>query len=99
MNQGNVGIAVSVYYIPEQELNTEQMKNFIFRELPELIGTFYAARLDVILEDKSTPNGPFVQMLSYIQLFEEWRSATLSGPGRSVRICCDPCPELCRPAG
>ncbi len=86
MNQGNVGIAVSVYYIPEQELNTEQMKNFIFRELLSLLDLL-CSRLDVILEDKSTPNGPFVQMLSYIQLFEDEITYASGAPlGKNVAI-------------
>jgi microsomal dipeptidase-like Zn-dependent dipeptidase len=85
MNQGNVGIAVSVYYIPETELNTEPMKNFIFRNLLELLDLF-CTRLDIILEDKSSANASFLQILSYIRLFENDIAYARDTLGKQVDI-------------
>jgi microsomal dipeptidase-like Zn-dependent dipeptidase len=64
-----VGIAVSVYYIPEAELITENMKNELMtialNALKLLCGS-----LPLVVEDKSTPLASFQQMQKYIQMFE-----------------------------
>jgi microsomal dipeptidase-like Zn-dependent dipeptidase len=85
MNQGNVGIAVSVYYLPETELNTEEMRNFFFRALRGLVD-FLCARLNEILEDKSSANASFVQIQSYIQLFEDQITYAKNTLGKNVAI-------------
>jgi len=69
MQQGNVGIAVSVYYLPEAELETEQMKNELMTIALDAL-KLLCGRLPLIVEDKSTPLASFQQMQKYIQVFE-----------------------------
>ncbi|NCD68567.1 membrane dipeptidase [Mucilaginibacter agri] len=69
MQAGNVGGAVSVYYLPEAELETERMHSLLLRLGLEVL-RFICPRLPLIIEDKSSPSASFAQLVRYINLFE-----------------------------
>lgn len=70
MQRGDVGMAVSVYYLPETELWTVlKLNSFLLRVLKDAL-TIVCNRLPLILEDKSTPSAAFEQMKGYITSFE-----------------------------
>ena len=84
MQRGNVGIAVSVYYLPEAELESEQMRNVLFTLLRGLL-RIVCNRLPQIIEDKSTPTASFEQMKTYINMFTEDINVAIRS-GKNVAI-------------
>jgi microsomal dipeptidase-like Zn-dependent dipeptidase len=84
MQRGNVGIAVSVYYLPEAELETENMKNVIMVLALNAL-RLLCSRLPQIIEDKSEPLASFKQMQKYINTFVA-DIHTAVGKGRNVAI-------------
>src|ERR1700722_12985836 len=53
MQTGNVGVAVSVYYLPEAELETENMKSVLMTLALDAL-KLLCGRLPLIVEDKSS---------------------------------------------
>lgn len=69
MEAGHVGIAVSVYYLPEEALKKLKIPNIIDEVLRTLLLTL--CDLSGIIEDTSSPSKPFVQIKKYIAVFED----------------------------
>jgi len=69
MQTGNVGMAVSVYYLPEKAILDLNIRNIIDKVLLAVL-KLVCARLPEIIEDVSTPSGPFEQIKKYIAMFE-----------------------------
>jgi len=69
MQTGNVGMAVSVYYLPEKQIETLPIRNIIDKVLLAVLETV-CVRLPEIIENTDTPTGPFEQIKQYIAMFE-----------------------------
>ncbi|HZY39638.1 MAG TPA: membrane dipeptidase [Mucilaginibacter sp.] len=84
MQTGNVGAGVSVYYLPEAELETEHMKSVLMTLALDAL-KLLCGRLPLIVEDKSTPSASFNQMQTYINTFVS-DIHTATGMGYNVAI-------------
>ena len=69
MQSGNVGVAVSVYYLPEKAIENLNIQNIVDKVLLAVIEKA-CKRLPNIIEDITTPSGPFLQVQRYIKMFE-----------------------------
>jgi hypothetical protein len=69
MQRGNVGIGVSVYYLPEAELETERMKNILMALAMAALKQFCGRLPQVVEDQKSGPSASFEQMKIYINTF------------------------------
>src|ERR1043165_99786 len=69
MKQGNVNAGVSVYYLPEWDLDVNLMRHYFTAELA-LVLTGLCPKLLQRLEDRTTPDSAFNQTKEYIAMFE-----------------------------
>lgn len=69
MEAGHVGIAVSVYYLPEKAIEDLPIRNILDKILLKVLKKT-CRRLPDIIEDTSSASGPFVQIKKYIGVFE-----------------------------
>ncbi len=70
MKAGQLNAAVSVYYLPEANIETDLLSRYFTGQLDILLEAVCRNRLHQILEDKSSPDASFAQIVSYITMFE-----------------------------
>jgi microsomal dipeptidase-like Zn-dependent dipeptidase len=88
MQSGNVGVGVSVYYLPEAKIETEKMKSVLLY-LGMAAIKLLCDRLDIIVEDTTSPSASFEQIKNYISVFENdiaYAVNEIGGPTGNVAI-------------
>jgi len=71
MKDGGVNAGVAVHYLPEIELKTEAMQQFLIDIAYLALRTICGRKLEDLLENRATPVKPFEQIIKYIDKFEE----------------------------